>query len=213
MATQSPTYITKGLSVKTWPDFERLFSQGNGWDFCACMHFHRSRWAPESRRLDSRAERGVRNRHEKKALVERGRSHGILVYASSEPVGWCQDGRREDFPRIDESLHYRGLAPNGRKTLWRITCFVVDKRRRRHGVGAAALRAALDAIRSRGGGLVEAYPLSGWKAGTFGNVSTHGTMSMFEKEGFKVVAPFRHTKFSTNVLMRRTVRPRPRRQP
>jgi hypothetical protein len=67
------------------------------------------------------------------------------------------------------------------------------------------LRAALDAIRKKGGGLVEAYPIIRWKSGTFGNVSTHGTVSMFEREGFRIVAPFGGTKFQTNVLMRRTV--------
>ncbi len=38
----------------------------------------------------------------------------------------------------------------------------------------------------------------------FGNESTHGTVSMFEKEGFKTVAPLGSTKFSTSVLMCRT---------
>jgi hypothetical protein len=68
-------------------------------------------------------------------------------------------------------------------------------------LGGAALRAALEAIEKRGGGLVEAYPVEDWEGAAFGNMSTHGTVSMFEKAGFKVIAPFG----STNVLMRRTV--------
>ncbi len=44
-----------------------------------------------------------------------------------------------------------------------------------------------------------------WKPGTFGNVSMHSTLSMFEKEGFTIVAPFGGTKFQTKVLMRRTI--------
>lgn len=54
-------------------------------------------------------------------------------------------------------------------------------------------------------GLVTLLPVIRWKAGTFGNVSTHGTVSMFEKEGFTIVAPLGGTKFQTNVLMRRSV--------
>ena len=63
----------------------------------------------------------------------------------------------------------------------------------------------------RGGGLVEAYPIAHWTHGrggsadalyvqgvgsvapahgSFGNVSTTGTVSMFEKEGFKAVEVF-----------------------
>lgn len=202
METNKPAYTTRELSKQTWPDFEKLFSQGNGWDFCWCMHFQRPRSLPKNERLHSRAERGARNRQEKRELLARGGSHGILVYAKGEPVGWCQYGPQEELSRIDSSRKYRGLAlEGGAERLWRITCFVVDKRHRKRGVASAALRAALKAIRNKGGGLVEAYPVARWEGSAFGNVSTHGTVSMFEKEGFQAVAPVG----SSNVLMRRTV--------
>jgi len=89
--------------------------------------------------------------------------------------------------------------------LWRITCLAVLKKYRRRGAATAALKAALDAIKRKGCGLVEAYPIARCEARTFGNESTHGTASMFEKQGFKVVAPFGSTRFSTHVLMRRAV--------
>jgi GNAT superfamily N-acetyltransferase len=205
MASAVPAYTTKELSARTWPDFEKPFSQKNGWDFCWCMHFHRCRKSPGPDKL-RRAERSVRNRRDKKELVEHGRSHGILVYADGEPVGWCQYGPREELPRIDESRSYRELASaGGTKKLWRITCFVVDKKFRRRGIASAALRAALEAIRKKGGGLVEAYPITRFRPGTFGNQSTHGTATMFESVGFKTVAPFASTVHRANVLMRRTV--------
>jgi GNAT superfamily N-acetyltransferase len=214
MAAQVAAYTTKELSKNTWPDFVKLFSQGNGWDFCWCIHFQRPCALPKNKWLRTRAKRGVRNRREKRALVEKGCAHGILVYASGEPVGWCQYGPREELPRIDNSRNYRGLAPEpSTERLWRITCFVVDKKHRKRGVASAALKAALEAIRKKGGGLVEAYPMIPWEdlcrsrirrcghAPAFGNASTHGTQSMFEKAGFKAVAPFG----LTNVLMRRSV--------
>ncbi len=207
------SYTTKELSTKTWPDFERLFSRGNGWDFCWCMHFHRSRLWPDQAKL-RRAERSVRNRRDKRELVEKRRTHGILVYAEGEPVGWCQYGRSEELPRIDHNANYRDLACIlGHRKLWRITCFVVDKRFRRRGIASAALKAALQAIKKKGGGLVEAYPLRPWDevrhseirrrghAPSFGNSSTHGTVPMFAREGFKLVAPFGHV----NVVMRKMV--------
>ena len=214
MASQRPAYATKELSKKTWPDFERLFSQKNGWDFCWCIHFQRPCGLPKSEWLHFRAERGVRNHREKRELVEKGRSHGVLVYVEGEPVGWCQYGPKEELPRFENSRNYQGLAPEGgTKRLWRISCFVVDKKYRRRGVASAALEAALESIREKGGGLVEAFPIPNWAdlrrseirrrghAPSFGNVSTHGTVSMFEKQGFKVVAPYG----SINVLMRRTI--------
>jgi GNAT superfamily N-acetyltransferase len=82
---------------------------------------------------------------------------------------------------------------------------VVDKRYRRRGVASIALRAALEAIRKKGGGLVEAYPVAQWRPGTFGNQSTNGTATMFEKVGFKIIAPFGRTIHRTNVRMRANV--------
>jgi len=204
MGAKNPAITTKELSTNTWPDFVRLFSQHNGFDHCMCMHFHRPHRLPRSEWLRTRAERGARNRREKRQLVDRGCSHGILVYAEGEPVGWCQYGPKEELPRIDSSRKYRGLAPKGERRLWRITCFAVLKGHRKRGVAAAALKAALEGIKEKGGGLVEAYPISSWKSYAFGNESTQGTASMFEREGFKVVAPLGSTKFSTHVLMRRS---------
>lgn len=162
MASRAFAYTTKELSKETWPDFARLFSGGGGWDFCWRMHFQRAYASSKDNRLttrknkilQTRAARSVRNRREKKRLVEQGVAHGILVYAHGEPVGWCQYGPREELPRIDNYRKYRALA-SGRATerLWRITCFVVDRKVRRRGIARAALRAALDAIRKKGGGL------------------------------------------------------------
>jgi len=198
-------YTTKELSKETWPDFERLFLQKNGWDHCWCMHFHRPHRLPKNEWLRTRAERGKRNRREKRDLVEKGRSHGVLVYSQGEPVGWCQYGPREELPRIDNSRTYRALRLESAPQLWRITCFVVLKDHRERGVASAAPKAALQAIKSKGGQLVEAFPITQWKSYAFGNESTHGTASMFEKEGFKVIAPLGSTKFSTHVLMRRAI--------
>ena len=206
MAAKTSTYTTKELSRRTWPDFERLFSQGNGWDHCWCMHFHRPRGLPRAKWLPTRAQRGKRNRREKRALVDRGYAHGILVYAKGEPIGWCQYGPQSELPRIDNIRSYRRLAPgHGSQRLWRITCFAVLKPYRKRGVAGAALRAALESIQKQGGGLVEAYPITRWESRAFGNESTHGTASMFEKVGFKSVAPLGSTRFSSHVLMRRTV--------
>lgn len=199
-------YTTKQLSSKTWPDFVRLFSQGSGWDFCQCMHFHRPHRLSRDRWLATRAERGARNRRQKRALVEQGRAHGILVYRKGEPVGWCQFGARAELPRIDNQRAYQGLAPQSGEKLWRITCFAVLKPYRKRGVASAALRAALKAIRRQGGGLVEGYPITRWLARAFGNESTHGTESMFVKAGFWRVGPFGGgTRYSSHVLMRKTV--------
>lgn len=153
---------TRELSQQTWPDFERLFSQGGGWDFCCCMVTHRGcHLSGKQFRTRSAAHR--QNLQEHKDLVWQGRSHGILVYADEVvPVGWCKYGPVDELP-------IAGLASPGRKitgsavdptSQWRIPCFVTHKEHRRQGVAHIALEAALASIRTKGGGWVEATPLA-----------------------------------------------------
>jgi ribosomal protein S18 acetylase RimI-like enzyme len=244
MTSRDPGYTTKELSKSTWPDFEWLFMQGNGWDHCWCMAFQRDRSRSRGREL-TRAERSVSNRVDKGRLVDEEGAHGILVYAQDEPVGWCQYGPAQELLSVDRRKTGGRMAEGGSgERLWRITCFVTSKKHRRRGVAGAALRAALEAIREKGGGLVEGYPVAHWHIdrelgqlvrtygsrssevrrhraartrsagviihgigpvqaahGAFGNVSTQGTVSMFEKAGFRAVAVIART----HVLMQRTV--------
>ena len=188
--------------MKTWADFEKLFQKpggllGPGVAGCWCMYNHRAGPLPNREKMRPEARR-ARNRLDKRALVEKGCAHGVLVYSDGEPVGWCQYGPREELPRVENRAGYGKLVPEeDSRRVWRITCFVVDKRYRRSGVASTALRAALDAIKSKGGGLVEAYPIARWAAYT----KYFGTASMFQKEGFETVAPFG----KSNLLMRRAV--------
>jgi len=140
--------------------------------------------------------RANRNKQRKHELVSRGKSHGIIVYSQETPVGWCQYGPREELPRPDASRTYLklGLEDDKRRKLWRITCFFVDRDHRGKGVAGFALKAALSAIRKRGGGIVEAYPLETLKE-SHGKIEKgkasfmwSGTVTMFSKAGFKVVA-------------------------
>lgn len=163
-------YATKELSEQTWPDFERLFSQGGGWDFCACM-LHQRGCHPAGKEYRTRAAAHVRNLADKKDLVRQGRAHGVLVYSDHEPVGWCQYGPVDELPiagegRLDKALRTRLRLddegnPRAAPPDWRIPCFVTHKDHRRKGVAGVALGAALESIASKGGGWAEATPIVG----------------------------------------------------
>lgn len=138
------------------------------------------------------------NRRDHRALLLRGHAHGILVYRDGRPVGWCQFGRRGELPRIEQGRKYRSMASGlGEPPIWRITCFFVDRPYRRTGIARFALHAALAAIRRRGGGVVEAYPVTHGRA----VASWFGSLGMFEREGFRAVRPFGRS----NVLVRKDV--------
>ena len=150
-------------------------------------------------RFPTRKDQQRQNHREKKKLVGQGQSHGILVYADGDPVGWCQYGHRDEIPLAEARTSRRWLRNIADSPAdWRITCFVVDKRYPGRGVAATALRAALDAIESKGGGVVEAYPFieatPSW--------AHAGSISMFEHEGFTHAGRFD----KNHIIMRRTLR-------
>jgi len=128
------------------------------------------------------------NRRDKEKFVREGKAHAVLVYEGGKPVGWCQYGTKEELPRIDAGRFYRKVARAGNDGLWRITCFFVDKDYRRKGVARAGLSGALASIRKSGGGLVEAYPVTSKRMAAVDEWLWFGTPSMFEREGFKIVA-------------------------
>ncbi len=198
MTPDPPTLTTRLLTKDNLRDFERLFETRPAPDAfdCWCLFNHGTGPYPPVDRSSSQASREAANRWQRRTLVERGLSHGILVYAGEEPVGWCQFGPAEELPRFDESANYRAATEGrGPRPGWRITCFTVDKRYRGLGVARTALQAALETIHANRGGLVEAYPATRWD--TPGQYM--GSRAMFEKEGFQVVAPFG----TDNLVMRK----------
>lgn len=192
-------YTARELGTETLADFEKLATrQGSCW----CMYYQRPK---PVRRGGTAEEHRAINRRDKARLVREGRSHAILVYEDSAPIGWCQYGPREELPRIDAGRNYRKVGPSGEGAkLWRITCFFVDRPHRGKGVAKFALRAALDSIKRQGGGIVEAYPVVSSKMAAVAEWRWFGTPSMFESEGFQFVAGLG----TSGVLMRKTIAPR-----
>ena len=191
-------YIVRELSSRTFSDFEKIAAKQGG---CWCMYYQR---AKPLRVKSSNPDWKKINRKDKRALVEKGQSHAILVYDNESPVGWCQYGAKEELPRIDAGRGYRKVGPPAAaEKLWRITCFFVDRDYRGKGVAKLALNAALESIKRQGGGIVEAYPVVSKKMAAVAEWRWFGTLSMFKKEGFEKIAPLG----TSMVLMRKTMSP------
>ncbi len=110
-------------------------------------------------------------------------------------------GRNSHVLTTHEAIKISPPKENVEK-FWRITCFVVDKNYRKSGVASTALKAALENIRNKGAGLVEAIPVSKTDQGP-GYMYTR-RVSTFENAGFEIVAPFASGRTAT-VPMRRTI--------
>ncbi|HEV2362612.1 MAG TPA: hypothetical protein VGS12_00260 [Caulobacteraceae bacterium] len=129
-----------------------------------------------------RGRTAARNHAQKERRVKEGRAHAALVFEGARCVGRCQFGRPAELPRIKSRRAYE----EGLKALpdWRITCFFVDRARRRQGVAHAALEGAIAEVARLGGGQVEAYPEDVADRKLPGAFLYTGSLALFERHGF-----------------------------
>ena len=174
------TLETRELTPAMWPELERLFGKNGACAGCWCMFWRLA----EGERYDD--VRGATAKRRQKRLVTAGKSLGILAFADGEPVGWAALGPRRDFARLDRAP---SLAVDDADEVWSVPCFFVKAGWRGQGVARALLDAAVEAVRCRGGRLVEGYPVKlepgARQAAAFVYTGTEG---MFRKAGFKTVA-------------------------
>jgi GNAT superfamily N-acetyltransferase len=195
-STDVDRLTVRPLGVETWPAFADLVARHNGvFGGCWCTYFHSLSRDPD-RTYES-------NRDLKCSLVERGRAHAAVVFDQDEAVAWAQYGTPEELPNIHHRQNYEaGLVdlPD-----YRITCIFVDRRYRRSGVAALALRGAVDLIARAGGGVVEGYPHDLSKQPEGKKMSSsflyNGTRRMYEAAGFG----YQRSKGQKNCVMTRTV--------
>jgi hypothetical protein len=183
-------YVVKALGSHTWDAFARLAERHNGvFGGCWCTWFHTFH---ADKTFTAEGNRALKQR-----LVDEGRAHAALVFEGNEAVAWCEYGTPEELPNIYHRKQYE--AGLDRLPDYRITCMFVDKKYRRKGLTAVALRGALDLISQAGGGVVEGYPhdTDGQKV----SVLYNGTRSLFEQADFSYVRP----KGMKNCVMRKEI--------
>jgi ribosomal protein S18 acetylase RimI-like enzyme len=191
---------SRPLSVDTWPAFARLVEKHNGiFGGCWCIAFHLE---PGESKRGAAAYRAM-----KEARVKDGRAHAALVFDGPNAVGWCQFGPTEELPNIRSKKAYE----EGLRKLpdWRITCFFIDRERRREGIAALALREALRYIAELGGGTVEAYPEDYAHERVSSSFLCSGTLGMFEKSGFRKMRKIAMRRWVVSRTVSRTHGKRP----
>ena len=186
-------FLIRELGIETWPDFVRIMEKHNGvWGGCWCVAFHA--------KPDRANQTAASNRAYKERLVRANNAHAALVYDGPDVVGWCQFGPPVELPARMGGFRKLGVAPPD----WRITCFFVDRNRRKQGVAEAGLAGALRLIAAKGGGAVDGYPIATRGKPYSSSFLFGGTKSMFAAVGFRPLGALGTSK----VVMRRAVRRR-----
>jgi hypothetical protein len=166
------------LTPPYWQDFEMLFGQRGACGGCWCMFWKKPR-------KQFQADAYEKNRLDQKKGVEEGVVPGILAYIDGVPVGWCGFEPRENYPVLSRS---RILKPVDDNPVWSVTCFFVNKKLRHQGVTVALLKEVVRYVSSKGGKIVEGYPVEviGKKAPD--PFIYTGTASAYKQAGFVEVA-------------------------
>lgn len=116
---------------------------------------------------------------------------GLIAYVDDQPAGWTRIQPRASLPGLRGNKALARVLSEDPVGIWWITCFAVDSRHRRMGVGSALLRCAVDFAHTHGATAVEGHPVdvAGLRAERVSGSSLYtGTKAMFAAAGFVEVA-------------------------
>jgi len=173
------TFQIRPLTAGTWDALAELFREGGDPRWCWCQF-----WRLRSKDFGALKVEQLRER-----LHDQARSKeppGLVAFDGDRAVGWVSLGPRSDFERIVRS---KVIPTIDDKPVWSIVCFAVSSTARGRGVGRALLERAVAYAREQGATGLEAYPVRADEGEAIDPESAFtGTLPMFERAGFRVVA-------------------------
>lgn len=168
--------ITKEVTPALWPWIEELFGSNGACGGCWCQA-----WRIEKGENWKDIQGDTAKRRFKKGITKET-TFGIIAFDGDKPVGWCNFGPRNSYPRINRA---RTLKCDDAELVWSIPCFFVKNKYRGKGVATAMLNHALKALKKKKVKIAEGYPTKPDKNGIYiTGFAWTGTISMFEKAGF-----------------------------
>jgi len=172
-------FSIRPLSAATWGALAELFREGGDPRWCWCQY-----WRLRSKDFSTAKVPQLRERLHDQALSPQ--PPGLVAFDGERPVGWVSLGPRTDFERIVRS---RVIPTIDDRPVWSIVCFAVSSTARGRGVGRALLEGAIAYASERGADALEAYPVQvGDGEAIHPESAFTGTLPMFERAGFRVVA-------------------------
>jgi len=186
-----PSLSFHPLTADRWADLEKLFGEHGAYGGCWCMWWRLTR-------TQFNKQKGEANKIALKQIVSNGEVPGILAYDKGEPVAWCSVAPRETYGSLERS---RTLKRVDDKPVWSVVCFFTAKPYRNKGLTAKLLHAAIEYVKTKGGKIVEGYPVDPQKGRLPDPFMYTGLLQSFLKAGFTEV--FRSSK--TRIIVRYTI--------
>jgi len=173
------TVDVRPVTSETWDALADLFREGGDPRWCWCQY-----WRLRSKDFSAAKVPELRERLHEKAMSQQ--PPGLVAFDGDRAVGWVSIGPRTDYERIVRS---RVIPTIDDRPVWSIVCFAVSPTARGRGVARALLEGAIAYAGERGAVALEAYPVRvGDGEAIHPESAFSGTLPMFERAGFRVVA-------------------------
>jgi ribosomal protein S18 acetylase RimI-like enzyme len=193
--------VVRPLTAETWDALAALFREGGDPRWCWCQY-----WRLRSGDFGAAKVPELRDRlHAQAAGAAPDHPPGLVAFDGDRAVGWVSLGPRDDYERIVRS---RVIPKIDDRPVWSIVCFAVSSTARGRGVGRALLNGAIDFATKQGVRTLEAHPVAVDAGEPIHPESAFtGTLAMFERAGFEVVAERASDPSSahTRVVVRRDI--------
>lgn len=191
----------RSATADRWSDVVAVFGRrGEDPSWCWCRLFLRSESAEPSASEAVPDNRSALHQE----IIHAEVAPGLIAYVDGHPAGWTRIGPRSAFPGVRGNKALARVLTDDDAGAWWVTCFAVDSRYRRSGVGLALLEAAVEFARQHGATAVEGHPVdvAGLKAARVAPSALYtGTMAMFAAAGFAEVA----RTYPTRPVMRHSI--------
>ena len=168
------------LTPELWDDFETVLGK-SGISGCWCTYWLR----PSSKVFGEGSKGGSRanNKNVFRKFLKKG-PPGLLAYDRDNPIAWCRVTPRRSLPGLKTSRHFK--TELSIEDVWSLSCFVIRRSHRGHGLTTVLTKAAIRFARDQGGRFLEVYPTDTVDE-KHPSVIYTGIASTFERLGFKEV--------------------------
>lgn len=176
-------------SAERFGDVEHALTGGGDGGSCWC------RWWMMTSREFNESTPDERRELLREQTSDEPLTSGLIAYVDGEAAGWVKIAPRTDQPRLARTRAYQGSPdPFDDPAVWAVSCFVVRREHRGHGLTRMLLDAAVDYARDHGARAVEGYPIDTSAGKTSSNSLFHGALTTFLEAGFTEVARDKPTR-------------------
>lgn len=179
-----PSVEIRPATAEHWQDVQHALTGGGDGRSCWCQYFMLSR-----REFDAVSREGKRDllRHQLENLSP---AIGLIGYVDDRAAGWIRLSPRTQQPGLLRTRVVRAgsALPAQDHDVWAVSCLIIRREFRSQGLAHELVGAAVDFARDNGATTIEAYPRDTAVRPADPNSLYVGTVSLFTRHGFEVVA-------------------------